>query len=190
MRRCWGNEALFETFWKNQVHLRLTLFILDLGNTSKALWTKRPTYSRLRMYHVIMFYEGWHHGTFYLKKEKKGKTYFSRRLQHYSSNSVKLCAFSPFSIVYHLYAHCFCPQQETPSSSYLLILLFSPGSFYQFRVEHLLPAVLALAICPSLKHGHTTHHTRTTAHLSPLPAPCAAVRTIECKLNQIRTGNW
>lgn len=60
----------------------------------------------------------------------------------------------------------FCPHQETPSSSYLLILLFSPGSFYQFRVEHLLPAVLALAICPSLRHRHTKRSTLHTYHRS------------------------
>lgn len=73
MRRCWRNEAPFQTFWKNQVHLRLTLLILDLGNISKVLWTKRGTYSRLRMSHVIMFYKGWHHGAFYLKKRKEKK---------------------------------------------------------------------------------------------------------------------
>lgn len=141
---------------------------------------------------------------FVWRKVKKGKSYFSRKCVRYDySNSkkhvgyptcVNLCPFPPLTIVYHLHALSLCPQQETPSSSYLLILLFSPGSFYQFGVEHLLPAVLALAICPPLKHSHTKQNTShpgpPLTFLSPLPTSCAAVKATQCKLNQIHTGKW
>lgn len=61
---------------------------------------------------------------------------------------------------------CVSAGQETPSSSYLLILLFCPGSFHQLGVEHLLPAVLTLAICPPLR---TRPHKAQTPRYSP---PC------------------
>lgn len=54
----WRNEAPFQTFRKNQVHLRLTLLILDLENTSKVPWTKRGTYSGLRMSMSSCFIRG------------------------------------------------------------------------------------------------------------------------------------
>lgn len=83
----------------------------------------------------------------------------------------------------------FCPHQETPSSSYLLILLFSPGSFYQFWVEHLLPAVLTLAICPPLQHSHTKSNTLHTYH-RPLISPPKYTRSCWDYFMQIQANTY
>lgn len=78
-----------------------------------------------------------------------------------------LCrVLSVLPITYQLHQSFSIPQQETPGSSYLLILLLCPRPFHQLRVEHLLPAVLTLAICPPLwhrqQHKHTSHLVVTT----------------------------
>lgn len=72
-----------------------------------------------------------------------------------------------------MYQFChtfFCTEEETPISSYLLILFFCPGSFHQFWVEHLLPAVLTLAICPPLWQSHTSEHKYMTVRTTSDPS--------------------
>lgn len=133
-----------------------------------------------------MFNKGWHSGAFTLqrriKKEAKAKRVWAgskpAHVQGVGSLRVKntlqvvvfvfvLCSVTAtklscfWQLPYHLpsLSSLFYTKQETPGSSYLLILLFCPWPFYQLWVEHLLPAVLTLAICPPLWHSCTKHIT-------------------------------
>lgn len=103
--------------------------------------------------------------------------------------STQLPSVSP--IIYLFYHLSFYLEQATPSSSYLLILLFCPGSFHQLGVEHLLPAVLTLAICPPLwqrriKHNTSLHHTTT----SQLHLLLTAVNTSASHLRHLWLHCW
>lgn len=154
-----------------RVHLRLTLLLLDLGNTSKVLWTKRGTYSRLRMSYVII-YKGWHHGAFYLKKRKKkpkhilaGDVFSIINPTVKDTSVVLLVLFTIFTLPPSVHKRKL-PAPLTFWSSSLVQGPFTSSGLSTFcqRCWHW-PSVLPWNTATQSR----THHARTPAHLPIFP---------------------
>lgn len=176
MRRCWKNEAPIQIFWKNQVHLRLTLLLLDLGNIFKVLWTKKgrkgnmsSCFIRDDIMNIISLFE---------EKKKKAKhiladVFYIINLKVKDTSVVLLIFNCVLSLLSLLFTSLSVHNRKLPApltfwSSSLVQGPFTSSGLSTFcqRCWHW-PSVLPWNTATQRR----THHTPTPAHLPVSPSP-------------------